>query len=302
MPLILVTNDDGIESNGLWASAEALVELGDVLIVAPDKQWSGYGRALPHGVTGRITEASRTINGHHVTAYAVDASPALTVAHAMTELASRRPDLCVSGINYGTNLGIEITISGTVGAALEAAAFGIPSLAMSLEMPPDRHLTGDENADFAPSMAFTQFFARHLLNSDLGASDLSVLNVNVPVGATPYTPWRLVRLSTSRYLQATAPDRENGRGRPYYRSMVDTATTDPDTDVWTVHVERLVSVTPISLDLTSRTSLSALDSRMRADREIWIDLPDLIKTRRKHHVEPAPVTVEASWDRLADTA
>ena len=87
VPLILVTNDDGIDSVGLWAVAEALLPLGEVLVVAPDRQWSGGGRSMPRDVTGRIRPASREINGQRVEGFAVDASPALAVDHGVIELA-----------------------------------------------------------------------------------------------------------------------------------------------------------------------------------------------------------------------
>ena len=161
-PLILVTNDDGINSRGLWTAVEALLPLGEVLVVAPDRQWSGGGRSMPPNVTGRMVSEVRRINGHCVTAYAVDASPALTVVHGVLEFATRRPALVVSGINFGANLSIEVTISGTVGAALEAGAFGIPALAVSLEMDAAHYLTGDSAADYSAALAVTRRFAQQL--------------------------------------------------------------------------------------------------------------------------------------------
>ena len=115
-PLILVTNDDGIQSPGLWAVAEALLPLGEVIVVAPDRQWSGAGRALPHDVTGKYYQEIRSIHGKQVVAYAVDGSPAQMVQHGVLEMTPRVPSLVVSGINSGANLSIEVTISGTVGA------------------------------------------------------------------------------------------------------------------------------------------------------------------------------------------
>jgi 5'-nucleotidase len=123
-PLILVTNDDGITSKGLWAAVEAVLPLGEVLVVAPDCQWSGAGRSMPHYVTGRLMDATREVHGRRVTAYGIDASPALAVEHGVLELAPRAPSLVVSGINFGANLGSDVTISGTVGAALEAGHLG----------------------------------------------------------------------------------------------------------------------------------------------------------------------------------
>lgn len=261
VPLILVTNDDGIESDALWAAAEAVLPLGEVLVVAPDRQWSGGGRSMPRHVTGRIRPASRRIHGQEVPGFAVDASPALAVDHGVIELAPRRPALVVSGINFGANLGIEVTISGTVGAALEASAFGIPALAVSLEMSAEHHLTGDAEADYAASRSFIRYFAAALLEHQLPV-DVDVLNVNVPAGATSHTSWRLTRLSRHRYFLPVPPDRANGEGRPGYKLIENVTRTEPGTDIHTLMVDRMVSVTPLSLDLTSRIQIEVRDRRL----------------------------------------
>ncbi len=263
-PLILVTNDDGIDSRGLWATVEALLPLGEVLVVAPDRQWSGGGRSVPRHVTGRIQPATREVDGETVTAYAVDASPALAVIHGVVELAPRRPALVVSGINFGANLGVEVTVSGTVGAALEGGAFGIPALAVSLEMDPAYHLTGDESASYSAALVFTQLFARHLLAYAL-PGDVDALSLNIPSDATPSTAWRLTRLSRLRYFIPTPPDRAKGEGRPGYRIVDDVERAEPDSDLWAVKVDRVVSVTPLSLDLTSRVSFATLLPGLQAD-------------------------------------
>ncbi len=261
-PLILVTNDDGVESAGLWAAVEALAPLGEVLVVAPDRQWSGGGRSMPPNVTGRCTHASREVNGSRVTAYGVDASPALAVVHGVLEYAPRRPALVVSGINFGANLGVEVTISGTVGAALEAGAFGIPALAVSLEMDPKYHLTGDDGADYSAAQAFTQQFARRLLTYAL-PWDVDALNVNVPASATPHTPWQFARLSRCRYFVPLPPDRVNGHGRPGYKMIENAIQTEPDSDIWALMVDHAVSVTPLSLDLTSRVDWNLMAPWLR---------------------------------------
>ena len=250
-PLIIVTNDDGIASAGLWAIAECVLSLGDVIVVAPDRQWSGCGRSMPHDVTGAYTVADRTVAGANVPAYAVDASPALTVVHAITEFAPRRPSLVVSGINSGANMSVDVTISGTVGAALEAAALGIPAIAVSLEMDPAYHLTGDETADYTAAQAFAYRFATQMLGNST-PYDLDVLNINVPSDATPSTEWRMTRLSRHRYGYFVAADRASGEGRPRYVSVRDVEHAESDSDIHAVKIARAVSVTPLSLDLTSR--------------------------------------------------
>jgi 5'-nucleotidase len=263
-PLILVTNDDGFESDGFWAVVEAVVPLGEVLVVAPDHQWSGAGRSMPPYVTGQFVKGTVEIEEQVVTAYAVDASPALAVVQGVTELAPRRPSLVVSGINSGANLGTEVTASGTVGAALEGGAFGIPSLAVSLEMDAAYHLTGDDSIDYTAARAFTRLFAERLLSHGM-PYDVQALNVNIPSDATPDTPWWLARLSRRRYSLPQAPDRANGKGRPRYLQVYRPEEAEFDSDVWAVLVDRVVSVTPLSLDLTSQTDFGAFDACLRAE-------------------------------------
>lgn len=260
-PLILVTNDDGVDSEGLWAAVEAVAPLGEVLVVAPDRQWSAAGRSMLQDVTGAMSEYRREVGGQTVQVYGIDATPALCVVHAMIEFAPRPPALVVAGINFGENVSTEITISGTVGAALEAAAFGVPALAISLEMMVDEHLTGGEAKDYSATQHFTTLFARRLLDRAM-PYDVNVLNVNVPDTATPQTPWRLTRLSRQRYFVPLGPDRANGKGRPGYTVRANPGRAEPDSDVAAMHA-RAVSVTPLSLDMTSRTDFGALEERLR---------------------------------------
>jgi 5'-nucleotidase len=261
-PLIVVTNDDGFESDGLWAAVEAVLPLGEVLVVAPDRQWSGGGRSMPPQVSGRLVSAKTEYLGETVAAYAVDASPALAVVHAVVELAPRRPSLVVSGVNFGANLGIEVTVSGTVGAALEAGAFNIPALAVSLEMDPAYHLTGNDGADYTAAMAHTRYFARMVLEHGL-PRDVHALNINVPKDAVPETSWWLTRLSRHRYYLPTAPDRKNGQGRPGYKVLLNADQSELGSDVRAIKVGRKVAVTPLSLDLTSRVEFRELDACLR---------------------------------------
>jgi len=252
-PLILLTNDDGITSPGLWAVAEAVAPLGEVLIVAPDRQWSGAGRAMPHDTTGHLQEITQEVNGRHITAYAIDGSPAQVVQHGVLELAPRIPELVISGVNSGANLSIEVTISGTVGAALEASAFGIPAIAVSLEMDPRYHLTGNDDANYTATQAYVQHLAQQLLTFGLPYG-VDVLNLNVPADAILETPWRLTRLSRYRYFDPLPPDRSSDRGRPSYRIIEDPTKAEVDSDLWAVLIDRVVSVTPLSLDLTAQAS------------------------------------------------
>jgi 5'-nucleotidase len=260
-PLILVTNDDGLEAEGLWAAVKAVLPLGEVVVVAPDRQWSGAGRSMPCDVTGQVVSTRLELDGQIVMAHAVDGSPALAVQHGLLELAPRRPALVVSGVNFGFNLGSEVTISGTVGAALEAGAFDIPALAVSLEMDPAYHLTGDGAADYTAAKAVTHDFAQRLLATAL-PDDVHALSVNVPRDATPHTPWRVTHLSRCRYFWPTAPDRSHGSARPGYRLLVDSRQCERGSDIYAVDIDRVVSVTPLSLNLTSRVGLATLESHL----------------------------------------
>ncbi|MCK4303812.1 MAG: 5'/3'-nucleotidase SurE [Candidatus Eisenbacteria sp.] len=255
--LILLTNDDGIRSRGLWAAAQALQPLGELLVIAPDRQWSGGGRSMPHHSSGKLQPTALWINGERVAAYAVDASPAQAVVHGLLEVADRPPALVVSGINHGANLGLEVTISGTVGAALEAGAFGIPSMAVSLEMDPTQEMTGDEPGDTTAAIAITRRLAGCILGTLL-PPDVDVLNVNVPADASPQASIRVTRLSRRRYYLPRIPERCRNGEKSGYQQIADYQEAEPDSDVWVVKVGGDVSVTPLSLDLTARLDLRQL--------------------------------------------
>jgi len=182
---ILLTNDDGIESPGLWAAAEALSTLGFVTVAAPRQQFSGAGRSHPIHSDGTIIPRQLQI-GHQIwTAYAVGGSPAQSVVFGVLDLLPRKPDLIVSGINYGENIGQSITSSGTVGAALEGAAFGIPSLAVSLQITDGNYLGYSSEVPFTTAAHFTRLFAQQAL--ELGfPPDVDVLKIDVRISHTAY--------------------------------------------------------------------------------------------------------------------
>lgn len=263
-PLILLTNDDGIRSPGLWAAAEALRSLGEVTIVAPCEQWSGAGRSLPSNSSGRISLEQITVNGRTRQTYAVEGTPAQAVQHAVLEILPRLPDLVVAGINYGENVGSGVTISGTVGAALEGATWGCPALAVSLQTEVHYNLSYSTELDFSAAAFFTSDFARRLLTVPHQA-DVDVLKVDVPDGATPGSPWRITRISRERYYHPFKPDRERltDPATVGYRRWVDLARVEPDSDVRAL-LDGYVSVTPLSLDITSRVEFEALAHALRA--------------------------------------
>ncbi|MFN8450208.1 MAG: 5'/3'-nucleotidase SurE [Anaerolineae bacterium] len=266
-PLILFTNDDGIASPGLWAVVEAFYDVGDVLVVAPREQQSGMARSMPVASEGRIREDRRLINGEMNTVYAVDGTPAQSVQHGVIELADRLPSLVVSGINYGENCGNGVTISGTVGAALEAASLGIPALAVSQQTPRDLHLTYSSDVDFSAAAYFARKFGMWLIENDT-PDDVDVFKLDVPLDAAPETPWKVTRLSRRRVYWPTRPERValSDVGRMGYRFNYDPAQAEPDSDVYVVLHEGLVSLTPMSLDMTSRTDPYRLRQLVTGER------------------------------------
>ncbi len=256
---ILLTNDDGIKSPGLWAAAEALEPLGYVTVAAPREQSSGMGRSLPSSSDGTIREEKLMVAGREWTVYAVGGSPAQAVLHGILEIMPEKPDLVVSGINYGENVGTGVTISGTVGAALEAASHGIPGLAMSLETARADHTSYSTAVDFSAAVYFTTFFARQLLEKRF-PQDVDVLKVDVPCEATPNTAWEITRVARQRYYLPVKPKRTSWDEPAFvdYREAAELENEKNDTDVYVLRIKRCVSVSPLSLDMTSRANFSEL--------------------------------------------
>ncbi len=262
-PLILITNDDGIESPGLLAAAEAAAPLGELLIVAPHQQQTSSGRAFIRVADRKIYRRTLSIAGEPITAFSINASPAQAVMVAVKDLATRPIDLVISGINFGENIGSGITVSGTVGAALEAATYDIPALAASLETDPKYHIHHSNDVDFSAAAYFVRYFAQKRLATQL-PFDVDVLKIDVPAAATPDTPWRVTSVSR-RSFHIGLPSPPETRGlmmETAYTSHFDKTKLEADSDIWALHVDRIVSVAPVSLNLTSRVSLSELQTQL----------------------------------------
>lgn len=268
MTQILLTNDDGIQSPGLWAAAEVLSALGFIHVAAPRDQFSGAGRSLPSTSDGLIRIQEMMVNSQLWKVHAVGGTPAQAVQHAVLEILPQKPDLVVSGINYGENVGSGVTISGTVGAAMEAAAFGIPALAVSLEVETQHHFSLSKDVNFSTAAYFTAYFARLALEKRF-PPDVDVLKIDVPSDATPKTPWAITRVSRLRYFDPAPPKRKSWDvpGRVGYSASDGHDVDLPDTDVYALRVRRIVSVTPLSLDLTSRIDLIDYEQSLRRDPE-----------------------------------
>lgn len=257
---ILLTNDDGIRSPGLWAAAAALSKLGFVTVAAPREQSSGMGRSLPGNSDGLIQRETVNVNGQDWVVHAVGGTPAQAVQHSLLEILHCRPDLVVSGINYGENLATGITISGTVGAAMEAASVGIPAMAISLETDKEHHLSYSTDVDFSVAARFTEYFGRLLLQHGLPRG-MELLKVDIPAGARADTRWEWTRLSKQRYYLPTRPERASWDvpGKVGYEMRVEWEAEPDDTDVYVLLKKHLISVTPLTLDMTARIDPASLD-------------------------------------------
>jgi 5'-nucleotidase len=261
--LILLTNDDGIRSPGLMAAAEAVCDLGDLLIVAPATQQTGMGRGTPPIVNGTVTEEHLEIRCQDFPALSMTGSPAQTVIYAVLVLAPRRPDLVISGINYGENPGTCVTGSGTVGAALQAAEFDIPALAVSLETDQRYHYHHGSDVNWQAAAQITREMAAAVLQARL-PFDVDVLKIDVPADATTQTPWRITRQSRQSYYRLFRPenarvDEERRWVHLDYGVIIDWDRLEPDSDIAAFVRDRVISVTPLSQDLTSRVDFGALE-------------------------------------------
>jgi 5'-nucleotidase len=263
-PHILLTNDDGIRSPGLWAAASELSKIGYVTVAAPREQSSGMGRSLPSTSDGIIRKEQVQVNGQEWDVYAVGGSPAQAVLHGVLEIVPHKPDLIVSGINYGENVGLGVTISGTVGAAMEAAGLGFPALAISLQTETQYHLTHSEDIDFSAAGYFTAYFARLLLEKKF-PHEVDLLKVEVPTYATPETEWQVARLSRSRYYEPVPTKRDSWEqpGSISYQQSATLEHEDEDTDVYILRKKKMVAVTPLNLDMTARVGLSEFEKFLR---------------------------------------
>ena len=280
VPLILVTNDDGIESPGLLAAVEAVRPLGNVVVVAPTTQQTARGRSMVgergdrfHTVELPLSSRSDTSVGT-VRAWHVHASPALVVRHALaTVCRDRHPDLLLSGINYGENLGNNITISGTLGAAFQAAAQGIPALALSRQTDIEHHFHYGE-LDWTDATRVARRWAQRLLEltfrgryhfptgrmpsdgtSDHPAAKLpfDVLKVDVPAECPPDTEERITRLSRRHYFLSLIEDaaEDTPIGAAQTHIDIDRKGLSPDDDIYAVAIDGVISVTPLELDNTA---------------------------------------------------
>jgi 5'-nucleotidase len=250
-PIILITNDDGVTAPGIHNLVEAVKDLGDIIVVAPDKPQSGMGHAITIGHPLRMNKVN-VFEG--VEAWQITGTPVDCVKLAVDKLLKRKPDLCLSGINHGPNHSINVIYSGTMSAAMEAAIEGIPSVGFSLM---DHSLEADFTA--------AKLIARDIVIKLLATPDKDkhlLLNINIPVGDRDLIAGaKICRQAYAKY-QEDFDERRDPRGGKYYWLTGEFVNMDKgeDTDVWALN-NNYVSIVPVSIDFTNYTLKKELEEK-----------------------------------------
>jgi len=249
-PLILVTNDDGILAPGIRALISVMETIGDVIVVAPDKPQSAMGHAITVNNTLFIDKISK--DDDTIAEYSCSGTPVDCVKLAVNEILKRKPDLCVSGINHGSNSSINVIYSGTMSAAVEAGIEGIQAIGFSL-------LDFDWNADFEPIKSFVKKIALETLANKLPSG--VVLNVNFPkLKESEIKGIKVCRQAKAYYAQKF-DKRQTPFGKDYYWLAGKFVNEDKgeDTDEWAL-ANGYISVVPVQFDLTAHHSIQQLNT------------------------------------------
>jgi 5'-nucleotidase len=256
-PLILITNDDGITAPGIRALVEVMRELGDVVIVAPDKPQSGMGHAITINSTLRINK------GHDygvLEEYSCTGTPVDCVKIAVNKILKRKPDLVVSGINHGSNMSINIIYSGTMSAAVEGAIEGIPSIGFSV-------CDHSIDADFTAAKVIARKLAENVLKN--GMPKDVCLNVNIPpLKLEEIKGIKVCRQARSNWIEEL-DERKDPSGNSYYwltGKFVNYEEESTDTDAWALD-NNYVSVVPVHFDMTAHHVLPDL-KKFKYEEEI----------------------------------
>jgi len=249
-PLILVTNDDGITAPGIRSLIAVMKELGDVVVVAPDRPQSGMGHAVTLDAPLYCDKVE--IDPDLVSEYQFSGTPADCVKFAVSSLLDRKPDLCVSGINHGSNSSINVIYSGTMSAAIEAGIEGVPSIGFSL-------LDYSWDANFEPLKKDIKLITEKVLEKGL-PKDI-ILNVNFPKLST-FKGVKVCRQARANW-QEKFDERTTPQGKKYYWLEGEFVNMDNenDTDEWAL-ANGFVSVVPVQFDMTAYTAMNAVEKLM----------------------------------------
>jgi len=244
---ILVSNDDGIRSEGLLTLARALEDIAEVWVVAPDRERSAVSHALSMGRSLRRKKLQHL--GPRF--FAVNGTPTDCILLGATKILPERPHLIVSGINKGENLGDDITYSGTVSAAIEGTILGIPSFAISL--------VAKKNFDFTHASSFAVRLAKNILRHGLPRN--TFLNVNIPSKGKQPRSYKITRLGKRIYGDSVREKKDRWGKKFYLIGGNDPGYADTQDSDFKAIANNLVSITPLHLDWTNYASLETLSKR-----------------------------------------
>ncbi|MBG6133621.1 5'-nucleotidase [Aquimarina sp. EL_43] len=250
-PLILVTNDDGVTAPGIRALIDVMNEIGDVVVVAPDSPQSGMGHAITINSTLYCDPVVINKNAPQKE-YSCSGTPVDCVKMASREILDRKPDLCVSGINHGSNSAINVIYSGTMSAAVEAGIEGIPAIGFSL-------LDYSMDANFEPSKKYVKIIVENVLKNGLPKG--VVLNVNIPkLTQEDIKGIKICRQANAHWVEEF-DKRINPMGREYYWLSGEFINEDKgeDTDEWALH-NGYISIVPTQFDLTAHHFIQELNN------------------------------------------
>lgn len=251
-PLILITNDDGITAPGLRALVRYMKEIGDVVVVAPDSPQSGKGHAITLDNALYSKKMKIDLENGIDEEYSCSGTPADCVKMALQELLGRKPDICVSGINHGSNSSINVIYSGTMSAAIEAGIEGIPAIGFSL-------CDYSWNADFEPAGSVIKKIVREALAN--GIPQGVVLNVNIPkLEAKDIKGIKVCRQARANWKEKF-DKRTNPMGKNYYwlTGVFELLDKGEDTDEWAL-ANGYVSVVPTQFDLTAHHAIQNINN------------------------------------------
>ncbi len=248
-PLILVTNDDGITAKGILTLIEIMSEIGEVIVVAPDKPQSAMGHAI---TINNMLHLNKISNENDVIMqYSCSGTPVDCVKIAVSEIMHRKPDLCVSGINHGSNSAINVIYSGTMSAAVEAGIEGIQSIGFSL-------LDFDSNANFEHTKPFIKQIVNQVLKNKLPKG--TVLNVNIPkFSENNIQGFKICRQADAQWVEKF-DKRQSPFGKDYYWLTGEFTNFDldaQDTDEWAL-ANNFISIVPVQFDMTAHQHITDL--------------------------------------------
>lgn len=245
-PLILITNDDGYRAKGIIALIESVKDLGEILVVAPDGPRSGMSSAITslHPIRVYLEEEKTDLKIYSCTGTPVDC-----VKLGISELAGRKPDIVLSGVNHGSNAAVAVLYSGTMGAAIEGAVFKIPSVGFSL-------LDHSHNADFSYAKKYIRLFTQQVLEEGLPAG--TCLNVNIPKG-NDIKGIKICRQTPGQWVEEFLLSKDGANKNVYWLTgaFANDKPHDETTDEWAL-AHGYVSVVPVKVDMTDHEHMEKI--------------------------------------------